>query len=173
MKMKQLTLFVPIILIMIIACVDEGDLKKNQNPIVGEWVYDTIEYDIKINNQEIYSYLDSLGLPPEDIALISFLIESEISSELEGVSVNFKADNSYELINEEDEIESSGSYELNPNQDKVTLNIEDNEKIIILEILSLNENSLIFELSEYIESPDEISFLDAELEVEATIYFFK
>ncbi len=170
--MKQLNLIILLLFVALTACIDENDLKKNQSPIVGKWTYDTIEYDIKINNQNIYSYFDSLGLPPENIALISFLIESEIKSELEGLSIDFNADNSYEMINEDDEIESSGTYKLNSNQNEISLTDENNENFV-LEILTLNENSLTLSLSENIESPDEISVLNGDLEADVIIYLFK
>ncbi|WKK73536.2 hypothetical protein QYS49_16435 [Marivirga salinae] len=170
--MKQLFLIIILFFVALTACVDENDLKKNQSPIVGKWTYDTIEYDIKINNQNIYSYFDSLGLPAENIALINLLIESEIKSELEGLSIDFNADNSYEMINEDDEIESSGTYKLNSNQNEISLTDENNENFV-LEILTLNENTLTLSLSEKIESPDEISILNGDLEADIIIYLFK
>lgn len=172
MKMKQLILIVPIIFIILAACVDENDLEKNQSPIVGNWTYDAVEYEIQINKQDIFSYFDSLGLPAENIALFSFLIESEIKSELEGLSIDFNADNSYTMINENDEIESSGIYKFNTNQNEITLTDENNDNIV-LEILTLNENSLILALTENIESPDEINTLNGNIEVEVNIYLVR
>ncbi|MGM0581059.1 MAG: hypothetical protein ACQETL_10295 [Bacteroidota bacterium] len=170
--MKQLILFVPFLIIILAACVDENDLQENQSPIIGKWTYDAIEYEIKINNQDIYTYFDSLGLPAENIALISIMLESEIKSELEGISIDFNVDNSYEMFNEEDEIESTGTYELNTSQNEITL-INDNNENIVLEILTLSENSLTLSLNENIESPDEISSINSDFETEIIIYLLK
>lgn len=173
MYMKKLIFLIALLLSFILAaCVDENDLKENQNPIVGEWVYDAIEYSIKINDRDIYSYLDSLGIPAENIALISILLESEIKSEFEGQSITFNADNSYEIINNENEIESSGSYELNSDQNQIKL-IDQNNDNLELDIITLNENSLAFAVTENIESPNGISTIVGSIEAEILIYLLK
>jgi hypothetical protein len=169
--MKNLIILLSVAIVALSSCSKDSALEKTDNPIMGVWNYDAIEYDVKVNNQNIYTYLDSIGIPPENIALFSFLIESEIMSELEGLVVKFNADNSYEILRE-NEIENSGTYDLNLNKNELNLTDSNNENIA-LKIVTLNETSLIATGDESIDAPEEINIFDASLNIIFQVSFIK
>jgi len=169
--MKYLILILSIALTALSSCSKDSELERTTNPIVGDWNYDAIEYDITVNEQDLYKYLDSLNISPENIVLFSLLIESEVKSELEGFSIQFQVDNSYELLKDA-ELESSGTYDLNIEEDSLIL-LDSNLDSIPLQILTLNETSLTLAGTENLETPDEIDLFDADLNITFTVYLIK
>jgi hypothetical protein len=169
--MKYLILILSIALTALSSCSKDSELERTTNPIVGDWNYDAIEYDITVNEQDLYKYLDSLNISPENIVLFSLLIESEVKSELEGFSIQFQVDNSYELLKDA-ELESSGTYDLNIEEDSLIL-LDSNLDSIPLQILTLNEASLTLAGTENLETPDEIDLFDADLNITFTVYLIK
>jgi hypothetical protein len=169
--MKYLILILSIALTALSSCSKDSELERTTNPIVGDWNYDAIEYDITVNEQDLYKYLDSLNISPENIVLFSLLIESEVKSELEGFSIQFQVDNSYELLKDA-ELESSGTYDLNIEEDSLIL-LDSNLDSIPLQILTLNETSLTLAGTENLEPPAEIDLFDADLNITFTVYLIK
>lgn len=121
------------------SCSDDDEI--NQANIIGVWRVNNVDIDLTVNDIDVFEYLTEVaGYSTQEATLLESLYSSLIEASLSDLTVEFKADNTYEakLPNENPD---TGTWVVNSNGTVLTLDEGTNEESVFT-INSLTSNAL-------------------------------
>lgn len=149
---------------------DKEEPTAGASAIVGTWTFSSGNASITIDGKSIRDFLiEDAGLSPEEANLFEGIFSDEFFdvSELQGTSLIFKADGTFE-VRENGVLEDSGTYELRNNNSILTLTSGGEPQDFDVKQLTNNRLTIAFTEIEEEDLFEEDEFVDIEIEVELT-----
>lgn len=152
-KLLHITLKLLIVTILLTACKDDENTKKDQKPsLVGTWSVTQFNVDLSVGGISLADYLvDSLEFSSQEVTVAEALIRSEINDIFENETITFKENSTYEVLI--DNNLETGNWELNSEQ-TVLLISPMTDQTIQLAVNSLSEEVLKIGLNEEVAVED-------------------
>jgi hypothetical protein len=158
-------------LLLTTAC--NNDDEPTISEIVATWNFNSLEFDIQINDKPLLDFLiDDLDYTQEEAAALEAFLKGSIAGEfpLNNSTITFKSDGTYE-VKENGTVQDSGTYELNAA--KTILKLTSGGVTDEVEVLELNQTRLVIKFSEVDNEDITEDGIPEKVQVDVTVRFNK
>lgn len=149
---------------MIQSCSDD-DESNSEADLIGVWTYNEVDVEFLVNGIDIVTYLVNEGSSQQEAALVKGIYEGFLTSAFANAFIEFKADNTYE-VTQNDAVIASGPWVVNATVTEITIDGGTPDEAIY-QIASLSTNSMVILVSE--TEMDDLN--EDQIDEEVTINF--